>query len=61
MKSLLEGIIDFACDKRTDWDVGDWIYVLRNFETDNDRLDNKERELERNLELLDEMKEFGDS
>lgn len=61
VKVLLEGIIDFACSRRTDWDVGDWIYILRNFETDNDILDSREKEFERKLELLDEMKEFGDS
>lgn len=59
-KTLLEGVIDFACDKRTEWNVGDWKYVLENFESRNDVLDDRQRRLSRKIELLEEMKEFGE-
>ena len=59
-KTLLEGMINFAYDNRTDWDVGDWNYVLRNFETDEDIIEDKQSRFERKIELLDELKEIGD-
>jgi hypothetical protein len=57
----LEGIIDFACDKRTDWSVREWMYVLNNFETETETLEHKQELYAEKIDLLEEMKEFGDT
>jgi len=60
-KSLLEGIIKFACDQRTEWSVRDWMYVLNNFETESETLERNQELYARKIDLLEEMKEFGDT
>lgn len=58
-KLLLEGVINFACERREDWNVRDWNYILQQFEVDEETLDHRQSLLQRKIELLDEMKMFG--
>jgi hypothetical protein len=60
VKSFLEVLIDFASERREEWSIQDWEYIMANFKSDKGEIDHSIDQIERNLQLLEWMKTLGE-